>query len=559
MRAEVAHYFRGAARDDAVAAMVCTVLLVPQCLAYALLAGLPPQVGLYASLLPLVAYALIGSSPVMGVGPVALLALMISQAVGAAPAGFAPSQAALVLAIETGVFLALAALLRLDALASLLSAPVMRGVETGAALAIAASQLPVVLGSSAGGSTAVEVARSWWAATTPWTAGSAAFGLGSAMLLWLARGRVRHLAARWLPAAAAMLVERLVPLLLMVAAMALALALQVHHHGVALVGALPALTLPIGLPPLNGALWWALLAPSALIALVAYVSSLAVAESLALRRGERLAPRRELAGLAAANLAAGVSGGMPVAGSFSRSVVNYDAGMKTRAGGLWVAGFMALAFALLAEPLAWLPKPVLAATIMVAVLAVLDWTPFAQARRYSRAEWAQMCIVTLLTAAWSTEAALGVGVVLSVALLLQRTARPHVARIGRVPGTEHFRNVDRVAVEVTPGVVQLRIDESLVFTNARALFDIVTVATAAQPDARRVVLQMSPVNAVDYSGLDALHSIHDALAVRGVRLDLSEVKGPVMDGLKAGGWERWFRGRVFLSHHQAVIEPPGTP
>ena len=163
-----------------------------------------------------------------------------------------------------------------------------------------------------------------------------------------------------------------------------------------------------------------------------------------------------------------------------------------------------------------------------------------------------MCAVAALTACVGVELALAVGVGSSVALLLQRTSRPHVARIGRVPGTEHFRNALRHAVQATPGIVQLRIDESLVFTNTRQLFDVVAAAAAADPGTRRVVLLMSPVNSIDYSGLEALQALHDSLAARGIRLDLSEVKGPVLDRLRSSGWERWFHGRVYLSHHLAV-------
>ena len=322
--------------------------------------------------------------------------------------------------------------------------------------------------------------------------------------------------------------------------------------GVALVGALPDLRPSFGVPLLRAALWWQLLPSAALIALVTFVSSLVIAEALARRQGMRIDARRELAGLAAANLAASVSSGMPVAGSFSRSVVNVDAGARTRMAGVYTAAVMALAMLLIAKPLATLPNAVLAATIIAAVLSGLDWQPFRQAWRYSRSECLLMCVVAALTLLADAAWALGVGVAVSIALLLQRTARPHVALIGRVPGTEHYRNVGRYDVELTPGVVALRIDESLLFTNARQLNDVVAQHVAQHPDAQRVVLLMSPVNRIDFSGLEALHDLQGALAERGIRLDLSEVKGPVLDALRAGDWEHWFRGRVFLSHHQGM-------
>jgi SulP family sulfate permease len=199
-----------------------------------------------------------------------------------------------------------------------------------------------------------------------------------------------------------------------------------------------------------------------------------------------------------------------------------------------------------------MPAAVLAATILVAVLSGLEAAPFREAWRYSRPEGALMVVVALLTLVQGVAWALTVGVAGSIALLLQRTARPHVALIGRVPGTEHFRNVGRHDVELTPGVVALRIDESLLFTNARQLADVVQQHVAAHPGTRRVVLLMSPVNRIDFSGLAALHALHDTLRERGVRLDLSEVKGPVLDALRASDWSDWFEGEVFLSHHQAM-------
>ena len=569
-------YFRSAARDDALAAFIVAILLIPQSLAYALLAGLPPQVGVYASLLPMLAYAALGSSRVSSVGPVALTALMTAQAIAAlAPAGSAApvasaTGAALVLAAETGLLLGAAALLRLDALASLLSVPVLQGFSTGAALSIALSQLPVMLGSPAHGFNAPEVLAAWWRSGQFGHALTATFGIGALVLLILARRHAAGLLRRWLSPDAARLAARCAPLAIFAGAVALVAALQpadpATAHGVALVGALPPMGLPIALPPLAAALWWDLLPSAATIALVTFVSSLAVSEGLALQRGETVVARRELAGLAAANIVAACSAGMPVAGSFSRGAINAEAGARTRMAGVWAACFMALAMLLLAAPLALLPKAVLAASIVLAVLGVAEWAAFAQAWRYSRGEFAVMLGVALLTLFSSLAIALATGVALSIALLLQRTARPHTALIGRIPGTEHYRNVGRHQVEQTPGVLALRIDESLLFTNARQL-PFVVAGYLAQHDAgadtgaaatRRVLLLMSPVNHIDLSGLEALRALHASLERSGIRLDLSEVKGPVLDALRAGGWSAWFRGRVFLSHHQGMLDEHGS-
>ena len=552
-------YARAALRDDLVAAFVVSVLLIPQSLAYALLAGLSPQVGLYASLLPLVAYAALGSSPLLGVGPVAVLALMISQALSALPPGVGADAAALVLAAEVGLLLVAAALLRLDALAALLSVPVLLGFETGATLSIALSQLPVLLGASAHGSNLPRLLASWAGAERPWSALTAVYGGLALAALWAVRRHATPWLARRMPHAAALMLTRLAPLAVLMLALAVAAASDAGARGVPLVGALPAITPSLGLPPLDAALWWRLLPGAAALALVTFVRSLVVAESLARRDGSRVSPRRELTGLGAANLVAACSGGMPVAGSFSRSAVNLDAGSRTRMTGVYTAVLMALAMLLLAKPLAWLPASVLAATIIIAVLSVLDLRPFAEAWRYARSEGALMAAVAALVVLQDVSSALVVGVAASIALLLQRTARPHVALIGRVPGTEHYRNVGRHQVELTPGVLALRIDESLLFINARELEDVVLQQLAQCPDARRVVLLMSPVNRIDFSGLEALRALQAALEGRGLRLDLSEVKGPVLDALRAGGWQEWFRGRVFLSHHQGMHDQHGVP
>ncbi|MDR7299564.1 SulP family sulfate permease [Pelomonas aquatica] len=528
-------------RADLLAGAVVAVLLIPQSLAYAMLAGLPPQVGLYASLLPLLAYAALGSSPVLGLGPVAVLALMIAQALAGLPAGVPAEAGALVLAAEVGLLLGAAALLRLDALSSLLSVPALRGFENGATLMIAASQVPVLLGSAAVGFTLPDLLLS--ARHGGFVIASAAWGGAAVALLLLSRR------------AGPRLLARLAPLGLLVAAMALS-AFTPTAAGVAQVGALPSLALPLGLPSLDKALWLQLLPPAALIALMAFVSSLAVSESLAQRRGEKLLPAAELRGLAAANVVAALSGGMPVAGSFSRSILLHEAGSRSRWTLVFVAAFMLLAMLLLAVPLAHLPKPVLAATIVVAVLGGFTLRHYGEAWRYARAEGLLMMAVTATVLLWSVGAALALGVVGSIALLIQRTARPHMARIGRVPGTQHYRNVERYAVECQAEVVGLRIDESLVFTNARGLADVALALVREHREKvgvpRRVLMLMAPVNHIDVSGLVALQELHAALAAEGLRLEFSEVKGPVLDRLKAIGWLERHDVSLYLSHHDGI-------
>jgi sulfate permease, SulP family len=550
-------YRRSALGDDLVAALIVTILLVPQSLAYALLAGLPPVVGVMASLLPILAYAALGSSSTLAVGPVAVIAMMTAQAVAPAAQahGVEPHLAALVLSLEIAAVFALAALLRLDVLAALLSAPVLHGFIAGASIVIAIGQLPQLLGVPVRGHTLTELVRSLLdsGALQPHAA-TAAIGLVSLGLLWAFRRHGERLAAAaGLAPRRAQLAARIAPMLVVaLAIVGVALAPEATR-GVALAGRVDlwqGLAFP-GLWHAPAALWLALLGPALLIGLVAYVESLAVAEALGARRGEKVRPRRELLGLAGANAAASLSGGMPVTGGFARSIVNFAAGARTRMAGVWTAAFLALAVLLLGGALGYLPKAVLAATIVVAVLSLLELKPFVQAWRYARLEFGLMLGVAALTIGVGVEQALLAGVLTSAGLLLQRTARPHWAEVGRLPGTEVFRNVKRFSVETLPHVLAIRVDESLLFTNSRWLSETIGSAPARRPGLKHVVLMMSGVNDIDLTGLEGLMHLASDLRSQGTLLHLSELKGPVADRLNGAGLSEWLTGQVFRSQHDA--------
>ena len=550
--------YRGAAlSDDLIAAVIVTILLVPQSLAYALLAGLPPVAGVMASLLPIVAYAAFGSSSTLAVGPVAVLAMMTAQATApvAQQHGIDAHLVAVVLALEIAAVFLLAALLHLDVFAALLSAPVLHGFICGAALVIALGQLPALLGVSIGGNTLTEMLRAMTRAEslTPHAA-TAAIGIPSVAALWL----IRRYGVRWaealhLPKRVAQLASRTAPMLVVVASIAWIASAPEGSAGVALAGQVDlrqgfAFAGPWQAP---AAVWLALLGPALLLGLVAYVESLAVAEALGARRGEKVLPRRELFGLAAANAAASVSGGMPVTGGFARSIVNFDAGARTRMAGVWTAVMLGAAVLVLGDVLGFLPRAVLAAIIIVAVLSLVDLDPFVKAWRYSRLEAALMLVVALLTIVVGVEQALLVGVVVAAGLLLQRTARPHWAEVGRLPGTEVFRNVKRFEVDTLPHVLAARIDESLLFTNSRWLAETLNAVRAQRPQLRHVVLMMPGVNDIDLSGLEGLMHLTRDLEAHGVKLHLSELKGPIGDRLNAVGLREWLTGSVFRTQNDA--------
>jgi SulP family sulfate permease len=308
----------------------------------------------------------------------------------------------------------------------------------------------------------------------------------------------------------------------------------------------------LSLPNFTPEVVQALFMPALILSIVGFVESISVAQTLAAKRRERIVPNQELIGLGAANIAAAVGGGYPVTGGFARSVVNYDAGAATPAAGAFTAIGIAGATLLLTPFLAILPKATLAATIVLAVLTLVDFSILKRAWTYSKTDFAAVAITLGGTLLLGVETGIALGVGASILIFLYRSSNPHAAIVGQVPGTEHYRNVKRHKVETLPGVLSIRIDESLYFANARYLEDLVTDQVAANPGLTDVVLMCSAVNAIDMSALESLEAIRHHLGDMGVRLHLSEVKGPVMDRLQATAFISQLSGKVFLSQHQAI-------
>jgi len=548
-------YDRDTLVSDAVAALIVTIMLIPQSLAYAQLAGLPPEVGLYASVAPLLVYAVLGTSRVLAVGPVAVVSLMTAAAVGEhAAAGSGQYLAvAITLAFLSGGLLLLMGLLRLGFLAHFLSHPVIAGFISASGLLIAASQLKTLLGVQAGGHNFIELAGSLIGQLGQTHGLTLTIGGGSlAFLFWVRRGLQPLLVRLGLPPRAADLGAKAGPVAAIAVTALLTWAFDWQGQGVRIVG-----DVPQGLPPLTQPLWdlslWsALFVPALLIGVVGFVESVSVGQTLAAQRRQRIEPDQELVALGGSNIAAAFSGGFPVTGGFARSVVNFDAGARTPAAGVITAAGILLASLFLTPALYFLPQATLAATIVVAVLSLVDLSVLRKTWVFSRPDFVAVLATLLGTLAVGVETGLVVGVASSLLLHLWRTSRPHIAEVGQVPGTEHYRNVLRHPVITQPHVLALRMDESLYFANARALEDRVNAAVAARPALRHVVLQCSAINDVDASALDSLESIHQRLLDAGVQLHLSEVKGPVMDRLQRTDFLRHLSGRVFLTHHQAV-------
>ena len=547
-------YDREVLTGDLVAAVIVTIMLIPQSLAYAMLAGLPPEVGLYASILPIVAYALFGTSRTLAVGPVAVISLMtLTAASTVAPPGSADFiAAALVLALLSGLILLLMGLLRLGFLANLLSHPVVSGFITASGLLIAASQLKSILGIKASGETMPELLASLWANIGGTNLPTLVIGvLALAFLFWVRKGLKGALIALGLPPRAADLLAKAGP----IAAVALStLAVEIFEleaRGVKVVGAIPQSLPPFTVPLFDPGLWQRLAVPALLLSVIGFVESVSVAQTLAAKRRQRIDPDQELIGLGAANIAASFTGGYPVTGGFARSVVNFDASARTPAAGAYTAVGIALAALFLTPLLASLPIATLAATIIVAVLSLVDFRPLVHVWRYSKADFAAMAATIGVTLLAGVEPGVIAGVALSLALFLWRASRPHAAVVGRVPETEHFRNVKRHKVLTDPRILTIRIDESLTYLNARWLEEFVLEQVAEQPSVRHLVLMASAVNAIDASALESLEAINSRLSDSGVTLHLSEVKGPVMDALERSHLLHDLTGKVWLSQNEA--------
>lgn len=548
-------YRRATLGNDLLAALIVTIMLIPQSLAYALLAGLPAQVGLYASIAPLLLYTVFGTARALAVGPVAVASLMTAAAVAplAAEGSAAYLGAAIALAFLSGLMLLAMGLLRLGFMANFISHPVISGFITASGLLIAAGQIPQLAGLSVRGETLPDLVIAITEKLPQASLITLMIGLPVLAFLFWTRSRLKGALIRLgLSAKLAGVLTRAAPVVAVAATTLASWGFGLSGR-VPVVGDIPGgLPVPV-LPPFDLALWKQILVPAALISLVGYVETISVAQTLAAKRRQRIDPDQELVALGVANIGSAVSGGFPVTGGFARSVVNFDAGAETPAAGAFTAIGMALATLFLTPLLYHLPKATLAATIIVAVLSLVDFGALRRTFAYSRSDFAAMLATILVTLVAGVEAGISAGVALSIGLHLWRSSRPHVAVVGQVPGTEHFRNVARHNVVTAPGILSIRIDESLYFPNARFLEDRLLEALAEQPGLRHVVLICAAVNVIDSSALETLEDMNARLKDGGVLLHLSEVKGPVMDKLARSPFLHELTGQVFLTQYDAMI------
>ncbi|WLI91535.1 SulP family inorganic anion transporter [Massilia sp. R2A-15] len=533
-------YRRGLLAGDISAGIVVAMMMIPQGMAYAMVAGVPPVAGIYASILPPLIYAVFGTSMTQSVGPMAIISLMTAAALG--PLAVAGSGLYTVLAAQlallSGVVLLACGLLRIGFLANFFSRPVMSGFTIGSAIVIAWGQVSTLAGA--------DLPR--------FHVPSLMLGGASLALLLLARAYLAPLLRlAGMNPAAADIGARLAPMAVVIGATVLVAWLDLN---VRTTGAVPA-----GLPRLNMAIsnahWRSLLQPALLIGFMIFLISMSAAQALALKRQEKLHSNFELIGLGAANIGSALSGGFPVTGSMSRSAVNFSAGANTPLASVITAALLAIALVAPTGWLALLPLPTLAATIIVAVLGMLELDTLRTALRYDRGDALALVATAAGVLAMGVEAGVVIGVVLSMGTLIWRASRPHIAVLGRIAGTEHFRNIERHSGGTAPGLLLLRIDAGLFFGNVEAVNQRIEEELAARPATRDLVLVLSAVNAIDTSALFGLTELNQMLRHRGIGLHLAEVKGPVMDRLNASDLLARLNGKIYLSTAMAWDELAG--
>lgn len=540
-------YTRQAASKDGVAAIIVTLMLVPQSLAYAIVAGLPPVYGLYASILPLVAYTLLGTSKTLAVGPVAVISLMTAEAI--APlhdvGTHAYVTAAATLAFLSGLMLLIMAVFRLGFLTTFLSHSVLSGFMTASGVVIIWGQLPKLLGLSAASDSLAEVLAAVHYPTL-W------LGLASLVLLLLGRRYFASVlqnlgcSASW-----AGHISKLLPVMVMVASILIIHYFPLQTQGVSVVGAIPTGLPSFVMPVFETNLVVQLLPAALLISVVGFVESASVGQTLAAKRRQRIEPNQELVALGGANIASAIQGGFPVTGGLSRSVVNYDAGAETPLAGMLTAIGIGITVLYFTPLFSYLPHAVLAAIIIVAVSALIDIKAIFTTWRAAKSDGVVMLSTIAGVLFINIEWGIIIGVLLSLVIFLWRTSQPHIAVVGLIEGSEHFRNVQRFQVKQSKTVLTLRIDESLYFANARYLEDKIPEYLASYPETQHLVLMLSGVNRIDSSALESLYLIAERVSQSGISMHLSEVKGPVMDEMRRSTFLEHFTGQIFISQFQA--------
>ena len=530
-------------KADVVAALIVLAMLVPQGMAYAMLAGLPPVMGIYASILPMIIYAFTGSSTTLSIGPVAIISMMVFSALQPlfAVGSTAYIEAACLLAIMVGIISLILGLFRFGFLIQLISHPVIKSFIIASALLIALGQFKFLLD--------IPLQTN----NIPEFIGSLVINFHHisflSMGVSLAAISILVFLPKWVRSD---FLNKTIPLLLVLSSIIVVYAFNLDQHGLKTVGIIPTGLPSFHFPTWNFDLIQKLLPSAFIIAMISFVESLAIAQATALQKRDDLNSNQELIALGLANIAAGINMGFAVSGSLSRTVVNSDAGAKTPMSGVMSSLLMIAVSLYFTSFFQNLPLTILAATIFVSIWKLVSFLPFFETWKYSKADGLAMWATFLGVTCIDISTGLVIGIILTFILLLWRISRPHIAVIGLVEGTQHFRNVSRYDVLTTETIASFRIDENLNFLNAHVLKGYIITELSHNPQIQHVVINCSSISNIDLSAVEMLEDLNRELLQLGIQLHLSEVKSPVMDQLNSSRLINMLSGKIFLSHYQAI-------
>ena len=537
---------------DVIAGLVVLFITIPQVIAYAFLAGLPAEAGLYAAILALFGYAVFGSSKILAVGPTAIIAMMTLEATSrlAVPGSEAYLLWAIKLGFVVGITLLVLRAINFGAVISFLSHAVVSGFITAAAILIIVNQVPALLGLGAPSATHVlTVVQHIGNEMINFNGVTLTFGAGAVILLWFCRSRLEEwlvrsgLSADWINR-----LTKSAPMYAVVISIVFVFFGSLDKEfDISVVGTIPA-TLPI--VQFNGLSMKdiQLLAPSALlIAMVVFMESTSIGSAVASKRREKIEPNDELVGLGVANIGASLFGGFPVAGSFARTVVNHSSGAVTQVASLITAVLVVTTLVWFTPFFYYLPKCILSAIIVMSALQLIDIKSIRRTFAFNQTDAVTFTFTFLAVLGLGVESGILIGIAISFVLLIRNSSKPHIAVVGRWQGTEHFRNIMRHEVETLPNVLAVRVDESLYFVNTRYIETFLLNQVADSKDIEHILLICTATNFIDSSGLEMLELLSDNLEEVGVTLHLAEVKGPVMDKLKETTFYKRMKGEIFFT------------
>jgi SulP family sulfate permease len=543
--------------SDLVAGLVTASIALPQSLAYAQLAGFPPEYGLYAALLPLLIYASLGSSRTLVVGPAALISLLIGSSISKL-APQSPQEyisLGVNLTVLTGIFLTVLSVFRLGNLTIFISKPVISGFTSASALIIACSQIPVILGLQVKSGLSLPDTLLFSAAHLHDThIAVILLSAFSIALLWSSKSvfpAVLHKLKISGPVAIAL--GKSTPVLLVIMSTVLVSQIEtLNNNNIATIGHIPNSLPHINLDILTFARWPELAFPAASIALICFLTSIATGVTLASKKREKIKPNQELLALGIANIGSALVGSFALAGSVSRSMVNFTSGAATQLANVISAGVLLISIVVLTPYMFNLPKSILGVIVIMSVLPMIDFRHIVQCWKFNRADGISLLFTFFSSLIFGVEIGIWAGIACSIVLFIHRTTHPHIAEVGRA-SSGYFRNVKRLNVETHKHTVFLRIDENLFFANIQYIENYIMDRCDVKHDVKHLVLIFSSVSSIDESALETLENLILNLRGSGVTLHFSDVKGIIQDKLRLTNiFNTLTPGKLFFTADEAM-------